>query len=163
MVTQERLKELFTYSEETGEFTNRINRGRARKGNKAGGKMSHGYVRIVVDYEHLLLHRAAWLYTYGNLPKYIDHIDHNPSNNKLNNLREVTHQENMKNSGVRKNNTSGITGVSWCKITEGWRAIAYKNGKQKYLGSFKDKELAELVVTEARNKYGYHTNHGTSL
>ena len=95
------------------------------------------------------------------MPKYIDHIDGNPLNNKIENLRECTHQQNHFNERKPKNNTSGIKGVSFHKPTKKWRATVFLNYKQHYLGLFKDIKEAEKACIEFRNKHhGEFANHG---
>lgn len=100
----ERLLELLSYDPETGVFTNQIDRGyRAKAGAVAGGR-SHkrGYRLIKLDYESYLAQRLAWFYVYGEWPvNEVDHIDGDTSNNKLANLRVVTHQQNSWNKPVR--------------------------------------------------------------
>lgn len=66
-----------------------------------------------------------------------DHIDRNPMNNRRSNLRRATQAENSCNAGVYKNNTSGVTGVSWSKKTQKWRVYITKDGKTYRFGSFK--------------------------
>ena len=65
------------------------------------------------------------------------------------------------NNKIRKDNTSGIKGVSWHKRVKKWVALCQTNGKQKHLGSFDTIEEAEKVVKEFREKqHKEFTNHG---
>jgi hypothetical protein len=77
----------------------------------------------------------------------IDHIDRNKLNNHISNLRYATNSENQMNRSIQSNNTSGITGVSFHKARNKWRAHIQKNGKNIHLGYFESKEEA----IEARN------------
>lgn len=61
----------------------------------------------------------------------VDHIDRDNRNNRKINLRECTHQENIFNSSISKNNTSGIIGVN-SNGKGKWVASLMKNGKHIY-------------------------------
>lgn len=55
------------------------------------------YTTKLMD-NHILIHRLIWFIVYGEWPKQqIDHIDGNPSNNSILNLRDVSHTDNMNN------------------------------------------------------------------
>ena len=70
----------------------------------------------------------------------IDHIDRNPANNSIENLRWVNHQENMQNVSKQVNKSSQYLGVSYRKHTKKWAALIPTGGNRKVLGSF-DTEL----------------------
>jgi hypothetical protein len=163
MITQQKLKELLNYNQDTGIFTwNKRLSSRAGIGDVAGCKNIKGYIYIGIDKVCYKAHRLAWLYVYGYIPKkQIDHINGNPSDNKITNLREVTVYQNALNQKKAKNNTSGIKGISVCKKTNKWHVRITVNGKRKSLGLFDDLDLAELVINEARLKYhGEYANNG---
>lgn len=88
----------------------------------------------------------------GYYPKYIDHIDGNPLNNKIENLREASGTENMCNVSVKNNNTSGEKGVSWDIVKHKWVAYAYNKGKKVYAGYHKNFEDAVIEVRKLRLK-----------
>ena len=124
-------------------------------GTEAGNMMQNGYRKLKFCNKQYLVHRVAWLLHHGSWPMGdIDHIDGNPSNNRIENLRPATKAENAYNRKISKNNTSGAKGVRWNKANKTWMVSIGVNGKIKYIGSFKDFELAELVAIEARNKIG---------
>lgn len=156
MLKQSRLKELYSYDKDTGNFTVLVRRGSLKVGAVAGTTCRRdGYKRITIYGKVYLQHRLAFLYVYGEFPpKEIDHIDRDRSNNKISNLRSVTPKDNMKNKSMHKNNTSGVIGVnldsggSWC-------ARISHNGERITLGYFKNKEDAIMVRKEAEIKYGY--------
>ncbi|MGY8831687.1 MAG: HNH endonuclease signature motif containing protein, partial [Pseudomonadales bacterium] len=101
MLTIERLKEVLDYSPETGHFTWRINKRRARTGDIAGSVVAHGYILIRVDQTRQLAHRLAWFYVHGRWPdKNIDHINGQTADNRIANLRQATCAENLKNIKV---------------------------------------------------------------
>lgn len=122
-------------------------------GQKAGSLEPNGYLRIRFNTKKYLIHRLVFLYYHGYLPKYIDHIDGNPLNNSIENLREATFSQNRLNIKLQKNNTSGCKNISWSTTQKKWRVNIRINQKTVNFGGYKDLELAELVATEARNKY----------
>jgi hypothetical protein len=115
-----------------------------------------GYVRVCLNKKQYKAHRVIFLMHHGYLPECIDHIDGNKLNNKIENLRPATRQQNGQNSVMRKNNKSGAKGVCWSKSANKWRVQINVNKEKKYFGVYEDLELAELVAIEARNKY--HNN-----
>jgi len=129
-------------------------------GDVAGCLVSTGYVGIRIDYVSYLAHRLAFLYMEGYIPTEVDHINHIPSDNRWENLREVSHKDNQRNRPRFKNNTSGATGVTWCKQTGKWKAAIRVNGISKTLGRYSNKADAVTVREAANMIYGYHDNHG---
>jgi hypothetical protein len=159
MITQELTHRLFEYRD--GELYWKVSVGSVKAGAKAGTLKQPGYFKTRIDGKFYLNHRLIFLMHHGHLPEYLDHIDNNPSNNRIENLRAATLTENKYNSKLSKNNTSGVKGVSWYKAENNWRVKIYVNGKQKHFGYFEDLELADLVATMAREKYhGAFANHG---
>ena len=176
ILTQEYLKECLDYSPETGIFTKKV---RPRKhfntdlshkrinirdnGKQAGNLSDGGYIRICIDYKSYRAHRLAFLYMEGYLPtKEIDHINHERSDNRWANLRVAGRQENAKNQTKRVDNTSGYTGVSFCKKSSKWTARLKHDGKYLFLGYFNKIEDAINARKLADIKCGYHRNHGRS-
>ena len=83
----------------------------------------------------------------------IDHINRNPLDNRRENLRIVTVQQNCMNQGIRKTNKSGVAGVCWHKNVNKWQAkIAYKY-KQIHLGCFDTLEEATKARKDAEEEY----------
>jgi len=165
-LTQERLKSIFHYDPDTGIFTRIAKIGRRGKiGNTVGTLHKvYGYIIFRVDGVLYLSHRLAWLYVFGYLPKFqVDHINHNRADNKILNLREVTHSDNQRNKSLSKRNKSGVTGVYWYEPTKKWHASIMWNGKIIHLGYFANKIDAVKVRKDAEFKYGYHKNHGGVL
>jgi len=111
--------------------------------------------------KHYFAHRVIWAIAYDKWPTdQIDHINHDKKDNRIENLREVTNQENHKNLPRSLNNTSGVTGVHWIKQTSKWRAQICVEGSYKNLGYFIEKSEAITVRAAAELKYGFHKNHG---
>ena len=74
--------------------------------------------------------------------EYVDHINGNKNDNRKENLRIVTNQQNACNQGIRSNNTSGYKGVTWSKNKNKWNAQITTNYKRKSLGYFDCKHKA---------------------
>lgn len=160
-VTQNRLKELLDYNPVTGIFTNKINRASVKKGDVAGTLNGHGYWQLSVDNEITEAHRLVWLYEYGYAPSgQIDHIDGNPLNNRISNLRDVTSSDNSRNQARRSDNKTGITGVYYCKQRNKYCVQISSGNKRIRLGRFETIEEAKAVREAAEVKYNYHPNHG---
>ena len=85
--------------------------------------------------------------------KGYDHIDRNELNNRSNNLRKCTHQENDCNKSKLNTNTSGITGVSLKKSTQKWVAYIMYMGTQYHLGYFISKDDAIRARLKAEQRY----------
>ena len=83
----------------------------------------------------------------------VDHINHNGLDNRKENLRIVTHKQNKFNNPILSTNTSGVTGVSWSKQKNKWRAYITIDNKQKSLGYYFNKEDAIKARKEAEEKY----------
>ena len=162
MITAAKVRNLFIYDPETGEFRWRQSRGPRVEGEIAGGKnQKNDYWMLGIDYKKHLAHRIAWLYHYGEWPKgQIDHINGNPRDNRIGNLRVVDIYAQNQNRKIPKQNKSGVMGVCWDKVAGKWRATVGTGGKNKYLGLFADLEEAEKAVKAERKRLGYHPNHG---
>jgi len=161
MLTQERLKELLYYDQETGIFTRLISTSNAVKvGDIAGWMKNNGYICISVDNCKYHAHRLACLYVKGYWPEQMDHLDHVRDNNKWGNLREVSGNENYRNISLGKRNTSGVMGVYKNKLNNKWVAQIKIDGKQIYIGTFEDKFEAVCARKSAEVKFKFHENHG---
>ena len=105
--------------------------------------------------------RVIFALYHGKWPENdIDHINQIRDDDRIVNLREVTHQENMRNIPMLSTNTSGVTGVGWYKPSGKWKAQIQNSGKGIYLGYFRDKQDAIAARKEAEIEYGFHKNHG---
>jgi len=149
-LTYGRLRELVEYFPETGVFVHKITRGRAVAGEVAGVKRKDGYILLCLDNEKILAHRVAWFYMNGEWPaEVIDHINGNPRDNRIANLRPATYWQNSANSGLRSTNKSGFKGVSWVKEKKKWTARLMVNSRFHNLGYFDSKEEAGLAYKAA--------------
>jgi hypothetical protein len=121
-------------------------------GKKVGVANKRGYMTMYYRFKHAYVHRVIFLMHHGYLPKYIDHIDGNPSNNTIENLREATVAQNRANSKTPSTSKTGIKGVCWLKKEQRYFAYCMVNGKQHDLGTFKKIEEATTKVKEFREK-----------
>lgn len=134
-----------------------------RKDLLAGAVTKNGYVSVGSKGVKAYSHRIVWFMHYGEIPKGfdIDHINHDRTDNRIENLRLVSRSENLKNKG-KVLSSSGEMGVYWNERAKKWEAALNVNGKKKYLGLFDTVELARKARVEADVIYGYHKNHGVA-
>jgi hypothetical protein len=125
---------------------------------------NNGYRMGRIDYRAYQAHRVAWALHHGEDPVgEIDHVDHDRANNRAENLRVVSHQDNHRNTTLRKNNTSGAMGVSWFAASKKWSAYLMVDGRKKHLGYFHERADAIAARKAAEAEYGFHTNHGVEV
>lgn len=168
-ITQDYLKSRLDYNKDTGVFTWKRREGNSRTTNSWNSRYAYTeagsdvvincesglmYRTVGLDNKRYRAHRLAWLYVYGEVVDEIDHIDGDGLNNKISNLRQLSHQRNIRKGNIQCNNTSGYKGVSYRKDTRKWIARAKVGGKYKSLGSFTTKEEAfsaycSVVLTES--------------
>lgn len=160
-LTQEFLKSILEYDQETGEFFwIKPKRSWVAAGVKAGSIEAKGYVVININRGLYKAHRLAWLYVYGEWPKnQLDHIDRNKQNNKISNLREATNSQNQQNTPKYKTKAlvrSKYKGVSLHNKTKKWQAEIQIEKKRFYLGLFSCEEDAAMAYLEAKkNRHPY--------
>lgn len=160
MLTQEYVNELFVYKD--GVLYWAKPRQCVKVGRAAGCPEGHGYLQTRVDGRKYLNHRIIYLMHHGYMPKYIDHVDGDPTNNRVENLRPTSLLGNAHNRRIGKNNTSGVKGVTWNKASGKWQAqIRIGSGKRKYLGLFDTlNAAAEALHTERIKHHKEFANHG---
>lgn len=157
MITQSDLKDILRYDSATGAFFWLVTRGKARVGSEAGKlrRASDRYVSkvICIRGRSYKAHRLAWLYVYGCWPDgEIDHINNDPLDNKIANLRVATHAQNLRNQRLSMANTSGVKGVTWNAATSSWKAQIKVSGKCLHLGLFRSLDDAAFVRKQAEQK-----------
>ena len=119
------------------------------------------YIRIVCTGKWIFAHHVAFVLTYGRYPDGdIDHINGIGTDNRLTNLREVSHAENMRNQRRSSANTSGCMGVDFHNVANKWRARIIVDKKEMHLGVFDTKTEAVAARKAAELHYGFHPNHG---
>ena len=152
MITFDRVKELFNY--ENGQLIRKKSiQSRSKEGVVAGCLSDGGRYIVSIDYKRYKLHRIIWFWHYGFWPNEIDHIDGNPSNNNIDNLRPATRVQQMRNMKVPVTNTTGYKGIK--KHKNKWTAQISINNKQKYLGIYDSPELAHTAYcNSAKELFG---------
>jgi hypothetical protein len=148
-VSRNRLQQALLYDNESGIFRWKVD------GRLAGTLTAYGYVRIEIDGKPYLAHRLAWLWVHGMLPtKQVDHINRDRLDNRIENLREASNQENSRNK-VSGRNRSGRKGVRWHKRAGKWAAAITINAKEIHLGLFDNLEAASAAYdAAAANHFG---------
>ena len=152
ILTQERLRELLNYDQETGLFTWRVWKGaRAPVGGVAGSRDSSGHIQILIDKHPYRAHRLAWLHVHGEWPKdQIDHINGVRTDNRLSNLRDVPHLINSQNKRATHNASGSMVGVRR-RIRNGrWEARLTIAGKLTILGAYDTPDEARAAYVEAK-------------
>ena len=156
--------ELFRYDYETGVlyWRWRVN-SRVPKTLEAGTqRKSSGYLSVSVHGRDYSVHRIVMLMCYGFYGEglEVDHINHVRNDNRLVNLRFVTHGENMRNKSVSSKSTTGVTGVDFLKAHKKYRARIRVDGETIHLGMFETLEEAAAARAEANLKFNFNNNHG---
>jgi hypothetical protein len=159
----ERLWSLFVWEKATGRllwWPERVAKN-VKWLDEAGCIKSHGYRGVRINGKLYRAHRIIWAMHTGQWPEdELDHINGDRLDNRLENLRPVSCQENMRNAKRYCNNKSGVMGVYWHKAAGKWRAQIMVNGRQIHLGYFAAKEEAIAARKAAETMYGFHENHG---
>ena len=138
MITQNELKKLLEYREDGHLYWKKS--GTGRKINiPAGVHDKNKYHRIQINNKRYYEHHLVWLYHYGGFQTdEIDHINQIKNDNYIDNLRNVIRSYNRYNSKTSKNASSQYMGVSFVKDRKKWASCIRVNGKNKYLGLFKN-------------------------
>ena len=114
-------------------------------------KTHKGYIETIRNKKCISLHK----FILNNNIGVIDHLNRNKTDNRKENLAIKSHQENMKNQNVRKNNNSGVAGVTWDIKKNKWHSYIMNNGKLQHLGYYTDKDEAILNRLKKEKEYGY--------
>lgn len=137
-ISQKELKRQLCYEPGTGIFKWKITkRGPSKAGDIIKCLDNNGYLVARINQKNYRLHRLAWLYVNGYFPEHeIDHINNIRKDNRIVNLREVSHSCNLRNTGNYKNNFSGVKGVYWDKSRKKWTAAIVVLERKTMLGRF---------------------------
>lgn len=134
-LTQKRLREVLDYNKETGKFFWKVNIAKNVRMGREAGTIKDGYIYIRIDKRVYAAHRLAWLYHYGKWPeKEIDHINRNPQDNRLSNLRDVSKSENQRNSRASKKEDYGVYPYRQKSPTWAKYEVLFNRGKTSYHG-----------------------------
>lgn len=148
----ERYLDQLSYDPGTGVFRWLVSRGRmAQAGDIAGAANDDGYILINIGGRKYGAHRIAWRIVHGKWPDFeIDHINRDPSDNRISNLREATRSQNCVNRKVVRKGLKGAypNGNRWC-------ASIKINGRVRHLGSFAtEQEAHSAYANEAKLAHG---------
>ena len=150
-MTQQDFIDRFEYRD--GKLFYKKTEGCMKKGSEAGTRNPSGHIKTLINRKPYLVHRIVFMMHHGYLPEYLDHIDGDPANNKIENLRPATYSQNNLNRGKHKRNTSGFKGVTWVKTENRYSARIAINGKRLFLGYFDDPKKAHKAYCEAAKEY----------
>jgi HNH endonuclease len=151
MLEYDRLVELFDLYD-NGLMINRVSRGRAKAGSRAGQLDVHGYRRIVIDYVKYYEHHLVWFYVYGEWPDELDHKDGDRANNAPDNLRLCDRSQNCFNA-KRETGAAGLKGAYLDKRTMNWYSHIQIGGQVIHLGMFATAMEAHLAYMAAVERY----------
>ncbi|MHC9085391.1 HNH endonuclease [Luteimonas sp. RIT-PG2_3] len=150
------IQKTLAYCPDTGNLFRRPKPG-SRHWSIAGTKRKDGYAVLKITVggrkKNVLAHRAAWAVVNGVWPTHqIDHVDGDPGNNRISNLREATGSLNQQNRRKQKPPASSrFMGVSWSKSASKWQArIQPPDCKRISLGFFDTEESAAAAYVEAK-------------
>lgn len=148
-ITQSEVKRLFTYQD--GELIENTTRGQnkyAKIGSFVGSFTSHGYKVTKINGKPYKLHRLIFLYHFGYMPKFVDHANGDRSDNRIENLREATRNDNARNIDKKGGKTSIYKGVFWVVGIKHWKAGASYKGKSYHIGTYHTEEEAAKAYND---------------
>lgn len=152
-ITQERALEVFSYKDGLLYWKSKTGP-HAKVGEVAGGIGVNGYWQVKVDGIQYPVHRIIYLMHHGYMPEFIDHINGDRADSRIDNLREATRAGNNQNAAIRRDNTSGYKGVTFHKASQKWLAQISYQGKRIHIGLFDIAEDAAFAY--AINAIKYH-------
>ena len=150
IITKDYLHQLFEYRE--GRLYWKIQRTNKTKIGMLVGSFAE-YNTVCLNRKKVGVHRIIFMMFHGYMPDFIDHIDGNKLNNKIENLRSATNIQNQQNAKLSVKNTSGYKNVCWAKRFNKWKISLLINKKQVVIGYTSNLELAGLIAKEARIKH----------
>lgn len=151
---RKRLTSMFSAERYANSWNNRY------AGTPALNSAKGGYLYGRIHGKPYFAHRVIWAIHHGEWPVIIDHINGDGADNRIDNLRSVSHKDNIRNSKLSIANSSGACGVYWSARNLKWAAQMRLNGKTKYLGIYEKFDDAVAARKSADVRYGFHENHG---
>lgn len=157
-----RIEDLLRYDSETGHVFWKVSRRNGTlAGSRAGTLSANRYRYILAMGKKITEHRIAWYLYHGEWPDgQIDHINGIRDDNRIENLRDVSRQQNGMNQKLPTRSSSGIMGVYYRPDRNKYVANIMFKGKSYNLGHFTDKFEAARARALANLHFGFHPNHG---
>lgn len=162
-LSHEELIRLLDYDPATGVFRWKVApSNRVHVGQSAGSPYRRGYIFVTINGVRYAAHRLAWFYVYKFWPKNeIDHINLVSGDNRITNLREATHQQNVRNVAMQGRNRTGFKGVTpHQQSPHKFIAQITVDGRNLYLGLFDTPEDAHAEYVKASIQH--HQQFGRS-
>jgi hypothetical protein len=149
---------LFEYR--NGQLFWKVNTKARKAGDLAGCPNNQGYWRVGVKNKQYRIHRVIWV-MHGNKPvDVLDHIDGDPSNNRIENLRAANHSTNLFNTKTQARNSHGVKGLRWRSSRKSWIGVVRYREKQFYTASFQDKAECIAALRALRESlHGEYARH----
>ena len=151
--TEDQLKAMKTrYEVNGGKLVAKVDYCNIKVGCEVGFETNHGYRQVGVLGRNFLTHHIVWFLCKGQWPNLpLDHINGDKSDNRIENLRELSHEQNLRSfASIR--GAVAFRGVYFHKSKSKFAATAGYNNKQKHIGLYDTAEEAAL----ARHMYVYH-------
>jgi hypothetical protein len=153
-VTFQDVEKLLHYDAATGNLIRKTDRRRFKAGTIAGSRTHCGHITTWINGEQFLGHRLAWLLHYGEWPSdQIDHINRNPADNRIENLRILHQLANMQNRNPATKSKTGIKGVYKANDGDAYYAQLFVNGAYVVRKRCRTIEEATRVIREAQKQY----------
>ena len=147
------ISSLFQYNKDNGLFLRKTGRGAYKREWTAGTRQTNGYMFFIIDGKKYLAHRLAFLLVHGRYPNgVIDHINGVRSDNRIENLRDVSQGQNTKNVKVSVERKMKFAGCYFDSSNGLWAAEAIVKKKRYHLGRFRSKEEAHQVYLDFMRK-----------
>lgn len=171
--TQSYLHECFSYDDISGSLI-RKSRPASHYKNMQAFKMSEtrfagseaktingaGYITVSLDGRTYLAHRIIWKMVHGKDPNYIDHVNGIRTDNRIQNMRSISSQQNMLNRAITTQSTTGIYGVTISNKDKSFKIYITRDYKRHLLGTCRDFFEACCIRKSAEIAFGFHENHG---
>ena len=154
LITQELVKKYFDYKD--GFLYRKISPKKSKIGQRSSTlhkyKSGDRYSTSLLN-KNYLSSRLIFLYHKGYLPEFVDHKNNDQLDDRIENLREASREQNNSNVTSHKNCTSKYLGIHYHKRDLVWEAQIKTQKKQIYLGRFKIEKEAALAYNKAALKY----------
>lgn len=161
-LSQEYLQYLFTY--DGYNLIWRVSRSnRIKIGDAFGSDTGNGYYKGSIDKAYYKVHRLVWIYHNGDIPEnmQIDHINGDGQDNRIENLRVATDQENKRNRVKQQSFSSIFKGVNYDIARGKWKAEMRVDNRSVFLGRFDtEQEAYDTYCNAAKKLYGEFFNNG---